>query len=278
MTLSSAYLLVFHGSRDCRTQKAVLDLVSALIKQLKNKTILTQRKYLKQDLLSLVSGNATILDRLVTPMIEAAALELSSLPLHQSIIQFALKAEQQGYREIKIVPLFLSAGVHVREDIPLEITQAKKVLGNKITIKLSRYLGKYSGIVQLLVSKFTELNGERFAHCLRDRNILLVHGSRLPSANQRYQALASQLDAVVVNWAIGSNTAHLEGQVETFVRERVQKIAILPYFLFPGKTTSAIADKVEQLQINYPQVQLILGQPLGVTPELGDLIVREVLK
>jgi sirohydrochlorin ferrochelatase len=278
LTPSSAYLLVFHGSRDCRTQKAVSDLASALIEQLKNKTIVTQRKYLKQELSYSTSGNAATLEKSVVPMIETASLELSPLPLHQSIIQFALQAEKQSYREVKIIPLFLSGGVHVREDIPLAITQAKKALCNKITIRLSPYLGKYSGIVQLLASKFTELNGESFPYCLRDRNILLVHGSRLWAANQHYQSLGSQLDAVVVNWAIGSNPGNLEAYIETFVGEKAQRIAILPYFLFPGKITSAIAQKVEQLQASYPQVQLILGQPLGTTPELGNLIVREVLK
>ena len=51
-----------------------------------------------------------------------------------------------------------------------------------------------------------------------------------------------------------------------------QNIAILPYFLFPGGITDAIANHLVQLQLKFPGVTLQLAAPLGVNMELADII------
>ncbi|NJK53530.1 MAG: hypothetical protein HC936_13275 [Leptolyngbyaceae cyanobacterium SU_3_3] len=95
-----------------------------------------------------------------TPLIEIAALELAPQSLSQSLIEFAQKANRQGFNQIKVVPLFLAPGVHVQSDIPGEIALGMKQLDNQVTLQLSPYLGKYSGIVALLSSLFGELSGK----------------------------------------------------------------------------------------------------------------------
>ena len=251
MISSSAYLLVFHGSRSRRTQSAALDLCRSLtIKFRSRNNILTQ----------------------LTPLVEVAALELASLSLNESLVNFAQTAYQRGYRKIKVLPLFLAPGIHVTKDIPEEIALAAKRINNHLTIELLPYLGKYSGIIPLMSREFSQLSGET--------RILVAHGSLLSTVTNYFQNLSVKLKATmpsasfaIAYWSISPS---LREQVTAQIAAGYQKIAILPYFLFPGKIFRAIALEVEVLQAENPQVELILGQPLGACEALAQLIFEEV--
>lgn len=261
---SYAYLLVFHGSRDSRTQAAASKLKQLSIAKFQSKNILTQHNYLSTTLPNLNSNNTAISNLAETPWIEIAALELSPISLRESIIDFARQARRRGFEQIKVIPLFLAPGVHVTEDLPEEVALAIKQLDFPMTIELSRYLGKYSGMIPLLLDKFGELPAQK--------RILIAHGSRKSSVTNYYQNLAGKLDAEVAYW---SKEPKFTRQIELQIASGMRKIAILPYFLFPGKITAAIAREVAQLRQEYPQVELNLGQPLGATEALAELIVRE---
>jgi sirohydrochlorin ferrochelatase len=267
---SYAYLLVFHGSRDCRTHAAVLNLKNLLIAKAKykSKNILTQENYLGKNSFgfeSKLSSESTIVSDLDwIPLIEVAALELGDQSLSQSLIDFAQKANRQGFKQIKVIPLFLAPGVHVQSDIPAEITLASKQLDNQVTIKLSPYVGKYSGIISLLANRFDELSAKT--------RILIAHGSRLLTAGEYYQNLSNQLNAELAYW---STIPKFTQQIKAQIALGSEKIAILPYFLFPGKITEAIATEIEELRQQYPHVELMLGEPLGSTPAIAELIAQE---
>jgi sirohydrochlorin ferrochelatase len=47
----------------------------------------------------------------------------------------------------------------------------------------------------------------------------------------------------------------------------------LPYFLFAGGITDAIAQSVSGLQAQFPRLQLKLAEPIGASAQLADLIV-----
>lgn len=267
MISSYAYLLVFHGSRDCRTHAAVLNLKNLLIAKYKSKNILTQENYLGKNSFgfeSKLSSESTVLDLDWIPLIEVAALELGDRSLSQSLSDFAQKANRQGFKQIKVIPLFLAPGVHVQSDIPTEIALASKQLNNQVTIKLSPYLGKYSGIISLLANRFDELSAKT--------RILIAHGSRLLTAGEYYQNLSNQLNAELAYW---STIPKFTQQIKAQIALGSEKIAILPYFLFPGKITEAIATEIEELRQQYPHVELMLGEPLGSTPAIAELIAQE---
>lgn len=269
MTSSCAYFLVFHGSRDCRTQTAALKLKNLLIAKYQYNHILTQDNCLGKSSLNfepkllIKPTEPTISDLPRTPLIEIAALELADKSLSQSLIDFAQQANLQGFKRIKIIPLFLAPGSHVQSDIPAEIALAIKQFDNQVSIELSPYLGKYSGIIALLTNQFDELSSKT--------RILIAHGSKLLAAEEYYQNLSKQLQAEVAYW---STFPKFTQEIKAQILSGSQKIAILPYFLFPGKITEAIATKIDELQQEYPHVELLLGKPLGATPALAELIAQ----
>ena len=244
---------MIHGSRDARPQIAVDRLVELVSQELE--TTSHQRGFAQA-----FGAQAQATAVISPPLVGSAALELASLPLHQSIVQFARL--QEGVKQIQILPLFLLPGVHVSEDIPAEVAMAQQQLG-EIQIGLRPYLGSQPGIIDLLAEQFEQLPAQA--------RILLSHGSRRPGSNQPVEAIAAQLDAVAAYWSISPS---LEQQVENLAAAGYRDIAIVPYFLFAGGITEAIAVAVEQLENS--DTTLYLGEPLGATPQLASLIVEEI--
>lgn len=232
--MSSAYLLVSHGSRDPRPEIAMQQLAQLVC----HKRQSNQEK-----------------------LVGTAYLELNQKPLHQQIRQFAQKALSLGCKYLKIIPLFLLSGVHVMQDIPAEVALAQQALGHNIIIYLQPYLGTHPDLRRLIAQQIAAKNSAAW--------ILLAHGSRRPNALKSVAAMAGSLGAVTAYWAVPPS---LESQVKELIAAGNREIAILPYFLFAGGITDAIAESVQALKLQFSVVNFHLAQPLGASPEIAALI------
>jgi sirohydrochlorin cobaltochelatase len=230
----SAYLLVSHGSRDPRPETAMQQLAEMVKHKLPSHN---QEK-----------------------LVGIACLEVSPQPLHEQIKQFAHNALAAGYNRLKIIPLFLLPGVHVMKDIPTEVALAQDILGQDIIIDLQPYLGSHPSLANLLAKPMA---------AQKSAWILLAHGSRHPGSQEPVAALAANLGALTAYWAVPSS---LESRVLELVALGKQEIAILPYFLFTGGITDAIALSVEKLKLQFPTVSFHLAEPLGASAELAAII------
>lgn len=253
---ASAYLLVTHGSRNPHYQIAVEKLAQMVRQQLK-------LRYVSDGKQKNSHGSSLAVSKIQSHLVGTSSLELASEPLHKSIEDFACRARAIGYQQVIILPLFLLNGVHVQEDIPTEVKLAQQALDNSIKVRLLPYLGSHPDLSKVLAQKFLSLPSPG--------KILLSHGSRLPHANQSMEKLASQLGAVAAFW---STEPSLDEQVEFLVAMGNQDIGILPFFLFSGGITEAIASQVQDIQAKFPNQKIILGQSLGVSEELGVIIAN----
>jgi sirohydrochlorin cobaltochelatase len=253
----SAYLLVSHGSRDLRPGIAM------------------------QQIAKMVSTKIPIPPQDAEKLVGTAYLDLQPQPLHVQICEFAnqiLQGRGQGAggREnvillteeglvgevlvnLKILPLFLLSGVHVMEDIPLEVELAEKILGEKIKIDLLPYLGTHPNFGELFTQQETP----------GDATILMAHGSRRPGFNKDIEIVASRLNATACYWAVPPN---LEITIQQLVDTGKRQITIIPYFLFAGGITDAIASQLEALKLQFPGISLHLAEPLGASEDLANLI------
>jgi len=245
-----AYLLVSHGSRDPRQEIAMQQLANLVNNKLESNL---QR--------SIIGG-------VVSPprckLVGTAYLELKPEPLHEQIKRFAESALASGYNRLKILPLFLLPGVHVMEDIPGEVALAQQALGEDIII-LQPYLGSHAGVQQLLAKQIAQSS----ENCHNQAWILLTHGSRRPGSKKQVEAMAANLGVVVAYWSVAPS---LESRVKELVSAGYEKINILPYFLFAGGITDAIARSSQELKLQFPAVRFQLAEPLGASAELADLI------
>ena len=234
--MSSAYLLVSHGSRDPRPQLAMEQLA-----QLCNKALDTSKQpSVSGHSRSLISTSVTepLAAERLKPLVGTACLELSREPLHEQIKQFARTIA--GCSRLQVVPMFLLPGVHVMEDIPAEVAIAQQALG-ELQIELRPYLGTHLGLRKLLAMA-TETVPKPL------RWILLAHGSSRDGAREPVEAMAAALEAVPAYWAVSPK---LEARVEELVSAGHRQIGVLPYFLFEGGITDAIARSVEELRAKF---------------------------
>jgi sirohydrochlorin cobaltochelatase len=261
--MPSAYLLLSHGSRDVRPEIAMQKLAQNLS---------NLRAYSQQNSTGEATGwykvpvlnTSTISETIVG----TAYLELQPQPLHLQICQFVkqFNLSPQQPLHLKILPLFLLSGMHVMEDIPTEVELARKMLGDNVQVELQPYLGSYDELGQLLAKQLTTTSASKY--------ILMAHGSRRPGFQVPMEKVISNLaglnlDVTTAYWAVPPS---LEDTVGELVANGYGRIAIAPYFLFPGGITDAIAIAVEKLQLQFPGVSLNLTEPLGTSTELADLI------
>lgn len=206
---------------------------------------------------------ATLVRQKIQAPVGIATLECSPLALHEQIQQFTQALTLQNIDHIQIVPLFLLPGVHVMEDIPNQIEIARQ--SESATIALSPHLGTHPGLKNLLASRLAP----ETAH------ILLSHGSRRLGVNRLIEDLADALNATPAYWLVPPS---LETRLQEFSQKGHQTVTILPYFLFPGGITDAIAKTVEQLSPQFPDLHLTLAPPLQVSDALVDLLIDLILQ
>jgi sirohydrochlorin cobaltochelatase len=194
----------------------------------------------------------------LSAVIGTAQLELADAPLHVQISDFASQFAGSGIEKVVILPLFLIPGVHVMEDIPAEVALANA--HGTIPAIVTPFLGSHPTFVNLFAQ-----NRSGSA----DRAIILAHGSRRSGGNQIVEELAAKLNIQAAYWSV---TPSLTDRVTELVATGASKIEILPYFLFAGGITEAIASSVAQLRSQFPQVELTLGEPIGNSPGLVTAI------
>lgn len=268
---SSAYFLVSHGSRDPRPARAMERLGQRLQAMLDQQGQQLQRASLATQLGDRPAAITSLLearDRAhhLKPFVDefwvgTGTLELAEQPLHQQIIQFAQRAGAAGCTQLQILPLFLLPGVHVMEDIPAEVNLAQQALLPNIVLRQHPYLGSHSGLIDLLVNYQSAESADAW--------ILLAHGSRRAGGNQPVEAIAAQLGLTPAYWSVSPD---LSQQVQQLIEAGHQRIGILPYFLFAGGITDAIAQSVAHLTQTFPQVTLYLAPPLGESEALPQLL------
>lgn len=243
----SVYILVNHGSRDLAQQKSLDLLIEQIKREIKPEKI----------------------------FLETASLELGTISLAEQIEILAQQALVKSIVNVKILPLFLLPGVHVREDLPLEIAKAQKKLSSEVSLELLPYLGSYASLTKLLEKCFQQLSVTSTKDKEKEKRLLIAHGSRLTEGNQPVNTIAKELKSELAYWSI---EPHLETTVTQMIAERVGAINIVPYFILAGGITKSLEKKVEDLKVNYPAVQFRLSPPLSSTKELASLIAKEILK
>jgi sirohydrochlorin cobaltochelatase len=224
MLRAPAYVFVSHGSRDPRPATAIAQLITDLSD---------------------------------CPIIGQAMLECAPEPLAEQLVKLAQTAQTQGFASLRLVLLFLLPGVHVTEDIPVQVQAAQTALGS-FPLTQTAYLGSLGSLKGLLKPQDKP-------------TLLLSHGSRKPGGNEPIEHLAHTLDITPTFWSVepklATTIAHL-------AKAGATEIAIKPFFLTQGGITDAIAAEVARLAEIFPQVTLTLENTLDRQPGFREIVLE----
>ncbi|ERN41323.1 hypothetical protein KR51_00021260 [Rubidibacter lacunae KORDI 51-2] len=265
--LPAAYILVAHGSRDPRARVALAQLAACV----RDRAIVCEtaaRRPINRE----HRATAT-LER--HSIVLTAVLEMGAVPLHQAILQQLPAIRVAGLHRVRILPLFLLPGVHVRSDLPAEVARAQQLVGGEFELELGAYLGSHAGLVPLLADRFAALADRINADAERASQpigrILLAHGSHQSEGNGTIATTAARLGATAAFWSV---PPHLGECIRTLGAAGYRHLAIVPYVLFPGRIIDAIATEIERLCGDRPDLTVHFGSPLGTVPALADTIVE----
>lgn len=234
---SSGKLLVIHGSRDPRTHQGIQDLAQQVRTRLESQCSSSH-------------------------IVATATLELGKYTLSEQIQQLGDRLLRHNIAHLQIIPLFLLPGMHVMEDIPAQVHEAHTLLGEDLHLETCPYLGSHPQLQKRLAEQINPTDREIW--------IIMAHGSRRAGGNQPVETLAHQLGILDAYWSVMPS---LDWRISQLMDLGYRRIGVLPYFLFPGYITDAIATTLAEKQAAYPQFKYTLGSPLNQNPHLVQMVL-----
>ena len=259
--LQAIHLLITHGSRNVRSQQSAEQLRSHI------------ESYLNLD--QSQSHEEQGLEQCIEQRIEHAVLEGGTTSLHGQILYHAARARAEGLNRLQLLPLFLTPGVHVMEDLPKEVALAQKQLVDRDpSFKLSTlpYLGHqlqtHPQSIALAWETDTEIAAGEMA-AGEVAKIVLSHGSRRSDSTLLSEQFAAAIGATTAYWSIEPSLAQA---VDRLFTEGYEEIQVLLYFLFPGGITAAIEESLVGLRQSYPRLNLTCKSTLDQISEFPKFI------
>ncbi len=112
--------------------------------------------------------------------------------------------------------------------------------------------------------------------------LLMGHGSRVSEANDALRVIAEQVrkeggfEIVEVSFR-ELHEPDIQTGIDRCVEQGAERILLYPYFLFAGAhVLEDLPDEMAQATKRYPGLEMIMGQPLGVHPKLGEIVCERV--
>jgi len=201
-----------------------------------------------------------------------AYVELAQPSLEQALAGLG----EAGASRVIVVPLFLFAAGHVKNDLPLALAAAR-TRHPSTTFLAARPLGVDPRLAALLDARIAPLVSDR----ARTAVIVVGRGASDPDANGDFCKLARLFSdgrgfVHVAPAFIGITRPSLPETLELVARSRPSEIVIAPYFLFDGRLTGKLADQVASFQAQYPWIGTRIAPVLGADPLLLELTRERV--
>jgi len=193
-------------------------------------------------------------------------IELSPPPLTDAVRVLI----GRGHRRIAAVPLMLVAAGHAKGDVPAALARERERHAG-LSVAYGRPLGPHPRLLCLLRERLLGFE---------DGTVLLVgRGSTDPDANAEVAKVARLL----------AETTGVEGVEYAFVslappavaaglercrRLGAKRIAVLPYFLFPGVLPDRVKSQATAWAAEHPGMEVRCAPVLGDTETLADMVIE----
>lgn len=112
--------------------------------------------------------------------------------------------------------------------------------------------------------------------------LLMGHGSRIPEANDALYAIAGMVregtGCSIVEVAFREQHApNIQQGIDRCVAQGATRILLYPYFLFAGAhVLEDLPAELEEAGRRYPDLEMLLGEPLGVHRKLGEIVCERI--
>jgi sirohydrochlorin cobaltochelatase len=206
-------------------------------------------------------------------------IELAAPPLATALRDLAGRVDR-----VIVLPLFLFAAGHVKNDIPLALARARRECPT-VRFTAARALGVHPNLVNIAFDRARAVSpaGHQPA---KTAVIVVGRGASDPDANGDFCKLVRLLgEGREFSWVlpsfIGITRPLFEDAAELVARSRPDCLAVVPYFLFGGRLITKLSDQVAAFSERHPWIRTELAAHLGADDRLFGLMderLREALE
>lgn len=203
-------------------------------------------------------------------------LELTDPPLEAGI----RASVAAGTRRVIALPLFLGAAGHQKNDVPAILNKAK-MQWPQVDFKYGAPLGGQAQIISVLAQRAEEaIVASPAAISAAETALLLVgRGSSDPDSNSEVYKTARLLwEGREYGWVEAAfcslTPPNLSAGLDRCVRLGARRIVVLPYLLFTGIIRQRIGDQARAAQAEYPGVEILVADHLGVHPQVVEALAN----
>jgi sirohydrochlorin cobaltochelatase len=200
-----------------------------------------------------------------------AYVELARPSLDEGLAELAKDA-----REVVVVPLFLFAACHIKNDVPLALARARTQFPH-VRFAAASPLGVHPELAQLAFERAASVAPMGGADVSRTALVVVGRGSSDPDANGDFcklVRLAAEGRGLMLAEPSFTGIARprLTETLEHVARAQPERIVVVPYLLFPGRLLDKLRDELAQFAHRYPWTRAVLAPPLGADDRLFALL------
>lgn len=211
--------------------------------------------------------------RATRPELEVAT---AYIELAEPLLQEALASAASRASRVIVVPLFLFAAGHVKNDVPLALDAARARFPG-VTFAAAPPLGVHPGLVGLAWERAAPfVPGDADA---RRKTFLLVvgRGASDPDANGEFCKLARLIGERrglmhVEPTFLGITEPRVEASLDHVARVRPERLVVLPYLLFAGRLLAKLGDEIDAFARRHPWIETRLAPHLGTDARLFSVV------
>ncbi len=207
-------------------------------------------------------------------------VEVAYIELARPLVAEALEALAPQTRRIVLVPLFLFASGHVKNDLPLAVDAARTRFP-ATELAVAPCLGVHPALVAMAWDRVAPAIPEEPP--ARARTLLLVvgRGSSDPDANGDFCKMARLIGEgrgllTVEPTFLGISAPKTPQSLELVARMRPDRLVVLPYLLFAGRLVSRLEGEMQEFSARHPWIRAYVAPHLGQDARLLSLIDERV--
>jgi sirohydrochlorin ferrochelatase/(2Fe-2S) ferredoxin len=209
-------------------------------------------------------------------------VETAYVELARPLVAEALDALAAEVLRITVVPVFLFAAGHVKNDLPLAIADARRA-HPRCQIVAAPALGVHPALAELAFQRASVCLPEDPAARAKTLVLVVGRGSSDPDANGDFCKISRLIGEgrglmQVVPTFIGITTPRVEDSFELVARMRPDRLVILPYLLFAGRLVARLQTQVDAFVSRHPWIHTDLAPHLGIDERLLALIDERALQ
>jgi len=200
---------------------------------------------------------------------------LGYLQLAKPTLEGVLRDLAAQVDEIVLLPVFLFAAGHVKNDLPLSVARVQRDFP-RVRMRIARALGVHDQLVALLGDRLEQTAGS-YPRVHGEALVAVVgRGSSDPDANSQLAQLtrlfAERFDLPRVELCFEAVARpSVAESLELLVRARPRRIVLLPYLLFEGVLVRRLREHAARLHLDYPWIECLVAEPLGLDARLFEV-------